>query len=70
MNWNDPAERLALSERVGAYKYNRQFEAHQTAITVATINGHQSGRCKRASAFCMQAAERIGRLPPRESRSI
>jgi hypothetical protein len=37
MNWNDPAERLALSERVGAYKYNRQFEAHQTAITVATI---------------------------------
>jgi hypothetical protein len=40
MNWDDPAERARLIERVGAAEYARQFEAHRIASTVATVNGH------------------------------
>lgn len=41
MNWDDPAARAHLIERVGAAEYNRQFEAHLAASVVSTINGHK-----------------------------
>jgi hypothetical protein len=40
MNWDDPAARLALIERVGHAEYNRQIKAHQDASVVATVNGY------------------------------
>jgi hypothetical protein len=40
MNWDDPAERASLIERVGIERYNRLFEAHRQASIVATVNGH------------------------------
>ncbi len=40
MNWNDPAARLALIERVGPAEYNRQIAKHLGLSAVATVNGH------------------------------
>lgn len=40
MNWDDPAARLALVERVGTEEYNRLMRAHQAASAVETVNGH------------------------------
>lgn len=40
MNWNDPAERLALIERIGAEAYNEEFEEHMRQTTLVTICGH------------------------------
>lgn len=40
MNWDDPAARASLIERVGVDEYNRQFEAYRAASVVATVNGH------------------------------
>jgi|AmaraimetFIIA100_FD_contig_41_5143602_length_394_multi_4_in_0_out_0_1 hypothetical protein len=40
MNWNDPEHRLALIERVGVAEYNRQFDRHRAASTVAVVNRH------------------------------
>jgi hypothetical protein len=40
MNWDDPAERLALIERVGADEYNRLFKEHRRSSVVATVNGY------------------------------
>ena len=40
MNWDDPAERYHLIERVGIDEYERQQAEHNRASTVATINGH------------------------------
>ena len=41
MNWDDPAARLALIERVGITEYNRQLEAHQRASVVAHAGGYE-----------------------------
>jgi hypothetical protein len=41
MNWNDPEQRLALIERVGAQEYTRLMWKHHDEITLATINGHR-----------------------------
>lgn len=40
MNWDDPVERLHLIEQVGAATYNRMFEEHRRATTVAVVNGY------------------------------
>lgn len=40
MNWDDPAERLRLAERVGPDGYNKAILAHHRATTVSTVNGH------------------------------
>jgi len=40
INWDDPAERLALIERVGADEYNRLAQEHFRKTTVATEAGH------------------------------
>jgi hypothetical protein len=39
-DWNDPASRLALIERVGAERYNELHSAHVAEITLTTINGY------------------------------
>lgn len=41
MDWNDPAARAALIERVGPAEYNRLAAEHDRSITVATVNGHR-----------------------------
>ena len=40
INWDDPAARAALAERLGPDDYNAAFEAHCKESTVATVNGH------------------------------
>lgn len=40
MNWDDPAERLALAERVGHDEYNRQLREHLAATVVSRVGGH------------------------------
>lgn len=40
MDWDDPAARAELIERVGVEEYNRQHAAHMKASVVATVNGH------------------------------
>jgi hypothetical protein len=40
MNWDDPADRFALIERVGPEEYNRQMAAHLEASTVSNVGGH------------------------------
>lgn len=39
INWNDPAERLALIERVGVDEYTRQFEAYHRSRIVDRAGG-------------------------------
>jgi Fe-S cluster assembly scaffold protein SufB len=41
MNWDDPAARAHLIDRVGPQEYNRQLEAHLAASVVSTVNGHK-----------------------------
>jgi hypothetical protein len=40
MDWNDPAHRAQLIERVGPAEYRRQHDIHLKTTIVATINGH------------------------------
>jgi hypothetical protein len=40
INWDDPAARLELIERVGADEYNRLHAEHMKRQTVATVNGY------------------------------
>lgn len=40
INWDDPACRLALIERVGAEEYSRLFAEHQRRRVVAKYGGH------------------------------
>ncbi|WP_233854160.1 hypothetical protein [Paraburkholderia sp. HD33-4] len=40
MNWDDPAERAALAERVGPTEYNRLFSEHLDASIVEWVAGH------------------------------
>lgn len=40
MNWDNPAERFALIERVGVAEYNKAHEEHIRQTTVATVAGH------------------------------
>ena len=52
MNWDDPAERLALIERVGADEYNRLFKEHRRSSVVATVNGYGiSWKARRTGLF-------------------
>jgi hypothetical protein len=41
INWHDPAERLALIERVGIAEYTRQHAEHmaKSESVVETVNG-------------------------------
>lgn len=77
MNWDDPAARAHLIERVGADEYNRLFAEHRRASVVATVNGHairpigsRFGRLYQVgdtgSAFTTQAAaeKHAEGLPP------
>jgi hypothetical protein len=40
MNWDDPAERARLIERVGPAEYNARHAAHIAASTILTVNGY------------------------------
>jgi hypothetical protein len=40
MNWDDPAERFRLADRVGTDEYNRLFEEHRKESVVSTVNGY------------------------------
>ena len=40
MNWDNPADRFALIERVGANEYNRLIKEHFRKSVVATVNGY------------------------------
>jgi hypothetical protein len=40
MNWDDPAERAALIERVGIDEYNRLHAEHIAQSVVSTVNGY------------------------------
>jgi len=40
MNWDDPAERVALLERVGPIEYNRQHAENMRARVVSRVNGY------------------------------
>ena len=40
MDWDDPAQRLALIERVGIEEYNRQILEHLEASIVSRVGGH------------------------------
>lgn len=40
MDWNDPAARGRLIERVGIDEYERQQAAHFRASTLAVVNGY------------------------------
>ena len=40
INWDDPAERAALAERLGPDAYNAAFEKHCAETTVAIVGGH------------------------------
>lgn len=40
MNWDDPAERYALIERVGPDEYNRLQQQHFKDSAVDTVNGY------------------------------
>jgi hypothetical protein len=39
VNWNDPAARAALIERVGPDEYNRLHGEHWKSSAVAVVNG-------------------------------
>lgn len=41
MNWDDPAERFRLLDRVGPDAYNAAFEAYRKSITLTVINGYE-----------------------------
>lgn len=41
IDWDDPAERLALIERVGAQEYSRQRADHIRDRTIETVNGYR-----------------------------
>ena len=41
MNWDDPAARAELIERVGPDEYNRLFEEHRKASVLAVVGGHE-----------------------------
>lgn len=41
MDWDDPAERSALIERVGPQEYNRQFAEHRKSSVISTVAGHE-----------------------------
>ena len=40
-NWDDPASRLDLIERVGASEYRRLFDEHQKQSVIVTVCGHE-----------------------------
>jgi hypothetical protein len=40
MNWDDPAQRLALIERVGVTEYNRLQRENFARSTLVIINGY------------------------------
>jgi len=40
IDWNDPAARGRLAERVGPDEYNRLHRAHMKASVVSTVNGY------------------------------
>lgn len=41
MNWNDPAARAELIERVGPDAYNESQAAHHAASVVSVVNGYK-----------------------------
>jgi hypothetical protein len=40
MNWDNPAARAELIERVGPDRYSDALQAHLESITVVTVAGH------------------------------
>lgn len=39
IDWDDPAARFGLIERVGVAEYNRLHEEHRRQTVIATVNG-------------------------------
>jgi len=62
MNWDDPAERLALIQRVGVAEYQRLLnehgDEHRMRTTVAAINGRSIWpvECKYGRVFAVQGS--------------
>jgi hypothetical protein len=80
IDWDDPAARAALIERVGIEQYNALFEEHVQQSTVSTVAGHairpivsvQSGRIFMVGDTCtgfptLAEAEAFARKHPRET---
>ena len=40
MDWDNPAERLALIERIGTQAYNDALAEHVRQTTISTVGGH------------------------------
>jgi hypothetical protein len=40
MDWDNPAERLALIERIGTQAYNDALAEHVRRTTISTVGGH------------------------------
>jgi hypothetical protein len=40
MDWDNPAERLALIERIGTQAYNDALAEHVRQNTISTVGGH------------------------------
>ena len=40
MDWDNPAERLALIERIGVKAYNEAHAEHIRQTTISTVGGH------------------------------
>ena len=75
MNWDDPAERLALMRRVGPTEYNRQIEQYHRD---STTNGVRQVNTRFGQLFIVvgtktafktreEAEAAAGRIEPRTS---
>lgn len=40
MDWNNPADRFHLADRLGPEAYNKAFQEQHRRSIVATVNGH------------------------------
>ena len=40
MDWDNPADRLALIERIGTQAYNDALAEHHRRTTISTVGGH------------------------------
>lgn len=40
IDWNDPAARAHLIQKIGPTKYNEALAAHQAASSIETVNGY------------------------------
>jgi len=58
MNWDNPAERLALIQRVGVAEYERRLQEHREQGTLVVENGHaiRPVQCRYGRVFAVQGS--------------